>query len=700
VNWLGSTNSRINQRFFCFSTTPENSIYLAPSVSASAPTNFQIASGGLFQMVGYGSNTANAGTLIPTNDWHHLAVTVNADTDTFRLYLDGQQVGERTGSTLTPSSLGWTTNNWLGRSESPVQQRPYWGYLDDFRIYDKVLSEAEIRKVMVRLTATDPRPRNRAAGVGESSVLTWVAGDKAVKHDVYFGTDANAVAYADTSVYRGRQPATSYTPTEFPYEWGRTYYWRIDEINEADPEGLWRGNVWSFTVANYLIIDEFEDYNNFPPDRVFETWIDGYDNPTVNGSLVGHPDPDFAAGQDFVETTIFHGGNQSMPYYYDCNMKYSEAAMTLAGLNRDWTRHDLKSLSIWFRGYPATQGSFAEGPAGTFTITGAGSDIWTINSVEADEFHFAWKMLSGPGSITAKVNAITGTNLNAWAKAGVMIRETLDPNSAHAHMLLSNTNGIAFQYRAAAAGTSANAQQKTTISNRPLWLKLDRAFDGTFTASHANDVAGAPDKWTAMTTVNIQMSLNVRIGLALTSHQAYVSAQTTFSNVTFTGNVTGAQWTDQDIGIRSNKAERMFVAIQGTTGPQAIVYHTDPNAALLNTWTEWNLPMTAFAGINLKDVDKISLGFGTKGNAGLGGSGLVYFDDIRAYGPRCLPALLKPAADFDDDCKVNMRDLRLMAIQWLQTGAALEPDLDQSQKVDFKDYSALADSWLTEQFWP
>ncbi len=71
-------------------------------------------------------------------------------------------------------------------------------------------------------------------------------------------------------------------------------------------------------------------------------WIDGYDDPT-NGSLVGYDIPPFA------EQTIVHGGNQSMPLYYDNSVGYSEATLTLT-YPRDWTENGVSTLSIWFRG--------------------------------------------------------------------------------------------------------------------------------------------------------------------------------------------------------------------------------------------------------------------------------------------------------------------------------------------------------------
>jgi hypothetical protein len=141
-------------------------------------------------------------------------------------------------------------------------------------------------------------------------------------------------------------------------------------------------------------------------------------------------------------------------------------------------------------------------------------------------------------------------------------------------------------------------------------------------------------------TTNIPMTSNVYIGLALTSHDATLTCQAVFSNVTITGNVSG-QWANQDIGITSNDAEPLYVAVSNPdgigTGTPAVVVHNDPAASTIGTWTEWVIPLQAFAdqGIDLTDVDKIAIGLGTKGNVTVpGGTGKMFFDDIRIYRQR------------------------------------------------------------------
>ena len=130
------------------------------------------------------------------------------------------------------------------------------------------------------------------------------------------------------------------------------------------------------------------------------------------------------------------------------------------------------------------------------------------------------------------------------------------------------------------------------------------------------------------------MSATVYVGLAVTSHDAALTCQAVFSNVTTTGSVSG-QWASQDIGIASNAAEPFFVAVSNASGAPAVVANDDPAAAQINAWTQWVIPLQAFAdqGVNLRNVDKIAIGLGSMGGVSAGGSGTMYIDDIRLYRP-------------------------------------------------------------------
>ena len=484
------------------------------------------------------------------------------------------------------------------------------------------------------IKANSPSPSNGATGTKMTPILRWGAGDFATSHEVYFGTDANAVKNATTASPEYIGPKAlgdeNYDPGKLA--WFTQYFWRIDEVNAINPESPWIGNLWTFTTGDFLVVDDFEAYN-IGDNEIWFAWHDG-----LGAGAQGSPDfvPSNGTGSmigddstgSYTEETIVHGGSQSMPYWYDNNKqglaRYSEAELTLTA-PRDWTEEGVTELSLWFRGYPASTGSFVEAPIGTYTMTGSGTDIWD----NADEFHFAYKMLTGAGSIVAKVESVENTNV--WAKAGVMIRETLEPGSVHASMVVTPAQGVSFQRRTVTDDTTSNTTTGGIVA--PYWVKIERDIAGNFTAYSSTNGS----VWTMQGAFeNIQMGTNVYIGLALTSHDAALTCQTVFTNVTATGALS-PQWVNQDIGITSNAAEPLYVAVSNIAGTPAVVVHDDPAAAMIDTWTEWVIPLQAFEdqGIVLTDVDRIAIGLGTKGNMTVpGGSGKMFFDDFRLYRPR------------------------------------------------------------------
>jgi hypothetical protein len=314
-----------------------------------------------------------------------------------------------------------------------------------------------------------------------------------------------------------------------------------------------------------------------------------------------------------------------MPYSYNNagTANYSEAQRTFSPA-QDWTREGVDSLALWFRGYPAYVGSFVEAPAGTYTMTASGADIWGT----ADEFHFAYKEFSGAGSIIAKVESVENTSPRA--KAGVMIRDTLDPDSANVLLAITPEKGVTSQNRArAGSGTVSKKQDGITA---PQWVKLERTTGGLTRAFYSADGS----TWTNFDVLLVRMDMPAYIGLAMTSNNVAATCEAKFSNVSFPDTSVGPQWTDQDIGMISNVSEPMYVTVGDGSGTAATVYHAEPDASLINTWTEWNIPLTDFSGqgVVLTDISRLAIGFGGANNPQPGGSGLMYFDDIRLYLPQ------------------------------------------------------------------
>jgi hypothetical protein len=241
------------------------------------------------------------------------------------------------------------------------------------------------------------------------------------------------------------QAETTYDPPGV-LELGRSYYWRVDEVNDLHPNSPWKGNIWSFTTSHFVVIDDFEHYDAMS-NHIWSVWLDGlgYGVPDTADYYAGNGTGS-AVGDEttasFTEETIVKSGLQSMPLAYDNNKQgyanYSEVELTLTSL-RDWTQQDVEELSLWFR------------------------------------------------------------------------------------------------------------------------------------------------------------------------------------------------------GMLNNDADPFYVALSDGAGTSVVVVHENPDAATIDIWTEWIIPLQMFAdqGIDLTDIDRISIGLGTKGNTTMpGGSGKMYIDDIRLYRPK------------------------------------------------------------------
>ena len=226
---------------------------------------------------------------------------------------------------------------------------------------------SEVQFSMIPAAAREPAPASESVGVSADEVLMWRAGRDAVQHTIYLGADANAVANGS---------ATSVTSStnrldlrSLDLDLGATYYWRVDEVNEAEATSVWAGPVWSFTTVATVTVDDFESYGNISPNRPFQTWLDGFGysadeffpggyGGNGTGSGVGHDiwtlsSPHYDG--DIMEGTIAKSG-QSMPLYFDNTTGSGSETKRTFDEPQDWTGHGIKSLSVSFRGAAGNSG--------------------------------------------------------------------------------------------------------------------------------------------------------------------------------------------------------------------------------------------------------------------------------------------------------------------------------------------------------
>ncbi len=472
---------------------------------------------------------------------------------------------------------------------------------------------SEVRFYHKPVIAREPVPADGQADLGLDVALDWRSGREAAVHEVYLSTDEQAVV-------EGAAPIDTVTESRYnatALNLGTTYYWKVNEVNEAAVPSVWEGPVWSFSTVEYVTVEDFESYddNIDGGTAIFQTWIDGWENNT--GSTVGYLETPFA------ERTIVRGGRQSMPLHYDNTLSpfYSEAERDFATA-QNWLGNGADRLVLYVRGNAP---DFQEAANGSIIMSGIGSDIWDA----ADQFRFAYKNLNGNGSIAVRVDSLVHSN--EWAKAGVMIRETLEAGSKHAFVAVTPEpgHGVSFQRRPIAGTTSYN----TDVANieMPHWVRLTRTGN-IFTAQQSADGVTWVDI-TVSPALEITMAGNVYIGLAVTSHDTAISTAAEFSNLATTGNVTGA-WQTAEIGAAQptgNSAEPMYVRIEDSTGGSATVASADQAITARATWQEWAIPYSDLAGVNLGRVQTMVIGVGSRTSPTAGGTGIVYVDDI-GYG--------------------------------------------------------------------
>jgi len=199
---------------------------------------------------------------------------------------------------------------------------------------------SEVRFLSIPVHAAEPQPAVGATDVSANAGLAWRAGREAAVHDVYLGTDPNALELIDSVADSTVDPG--------PLALAATYYWRIDEVNEAEAISTWAGQVWSFATEAFIVVEDFESYDD-DANRIYDTWLDGWVNDT--GSTVGYLE------EPFAERTIVRSGAQSMPLFYDnaAGVAVSEAEASF-DVSQNWSTNGIQSLALSIHGDATNNG--------------------------------------------------------------------------------------------------------------------------------------------------------------------------------------------------------------------------------------------------------------------------------------------------------------------------------------------------------
>lgn len=597
-------------------------------------------------------HTPGVAMYIPSNitlvigEWQHVAVTfVPNQTDGVIFYLNGVE-GQRMDSmdsavyslyVITPPKPEDVGPFVIGRGwgTTDIYTHTYEGIIDDVRVYNHILTETEVLAVFEDRRgypcAYGPDPEDGALHEDIKVTLNWRPGPYAVSHDVYLGDNFDNVDNGTGETFRGNQPGLSYVAGSPGFAYpdglvpGTTYYWRIDEVNEADPNSPWKGDVWSFSIPPKTAYnpDPADGAGSVGPDNVTLSWTAGF-GAKRHTAYFGETfdEVNNATGGIAADVTVYTPGTLEAEKVYYWRVDEFDAVQTYKG-------------DVWSFTTPGAVGD----PQPSYGATDVG-----MNAI-----------LSWTPSDSAALHALYfGTDKDAVRNADTGAPEyqgsmRLGAESYDPGLLDADTT---YYWRVDEVDDQGNT------AKGPLWIFTTGAFlliddfegytddkvageaiwqtwiDGLYVRDNGAQVGYLQPHYAEQTIVhggsqsmpflyfNEAGVTNSEASMTLTAPRDWTIGAVAELSLWFGGD-------------SANATEPLYVAISNAAGAPAIVAYDDAAIAARSRWTEWRIALQAFAdqGIDLANVDKMAIGLGSKAGAAAGGTGTMYIDDIRLYQP-------------------------------------------------------------------
>ncbi|MHC4494311.1 MAG: LamG domain-containing protein [Planctomycetota bacterium] len=567
--------------------------------------------------------SVNSDRDVVTGEWVHVAGTRSAQDRKIAIYIDGEH--EKTIDHANSNPLNAIETIAIGGNV--LDSRYYTGLIDDVRIFDHALSPVEVLGAMeghVWPFALGPNPEDGALHEDTWVNISWTAGGFAVSHDVYLGDNFDDVNDGVGDTFRGNQGDTFLVAgfPGFPYPDGlipgTTYYWRIDEVNEAEPNSPWKGAIWSFSIPpKTAYFPDPPDGAEFVDPNATFTWMGGY----------GAKLHTFYIGDNFDDVNNATGGAPS-----------GTASYTPAALEREkvyyWRVDEFDALATY------------KGDVWAFTTPGAVGNPQPANS--AADVQMIATLSWMPADNAASHELYFGADADAVKNATTASPEYIGPKALGAESYdpgrLAWDSSYAWRVdEVYPDGTVKGLVWSFSTADFILVEDFESYNDVDPPDPNSNRIF---DKWKDGfgTTDNGALVGN---DLPPYTEQAIVHGGAQSMPYSYDNNLKTSEatmtlvyprdWTEEGVtklslwfrGDSANAAERMFVALNGS----AVVYHDDPAVTQTGSWTEWVIDLQEFAdqGVDLTNVDTITIGFGTKDSPAAGGTGQMLFDDIKLY---------------------------------------------------------------------
>jgi hypothetical protein len=574
---------------------------------------------------------------IPPNDWTHIAVTFNG-TD-FEFYVNG----EHDFTQNQPGTIEISAINFLFTQAGSN----FAGLIDDVRLYNRALTHAEILAAMeggeAYPYALSPVPKDSTVLRVITTVIRWVKGAFAESHNVYFGDNFDDVNDGTGDTFRGNQIDTYYVAGMTGYAYpdglipGTTYFWRIDEVNDTDPNSPWKGKVWSFMVSPRTAYNpDPADGAEFVDPNAVLSWSAGF-------AAIFHT---VYFGTDYDVVDAATGGTQQAATTYTPLAGWRPEKVYYWRVDEDDTVDTYKG-DIWSFTTPGAVGNLV--PAnGATDVKMTATLSWTpADSAASHELYFG-----------TEKDVVRNADKNSLEYKGpkALGAESYDPGKLawyatyywrvdEVDSLGGLSKGPLWSFTTADF-ISVDDFEDYDIGHKEIWWAWkdglgyvehdsEPAYSGNGTGSAVGDET-TPSYMEETIVHGGGKSMPLVYDNNTQGYAYYSEVELTLSET--------RNWTDEGVnelslwfrGGSSNSPDPLYVAVANKTGTPVVVVHDNPAGSQIGAWTEWIIPLQTFAdqGIILTDVDRIAIGLGTRGNLTTpGGAGKMYFDDIRLDRP-------------------------------------------------------------------
>jgi len=584
-------------------------------------------------------------------------------------------IGMGTSSGVSPTTLDEFTGG------TGMIDRISWGFdasgdlfIDEVRILDAAGGVTSI--------ATNPVPAHGEADVSRDATLGWTPGQFANTHDVYLGTVFEDVNAARRQSPRGVLVSQDQAGTTFEsaglLEFGATYYWRIDEVNAATDNTIFKGDVWSFATEPFAYpiqgivatSNATSEADAGPENTVNGSGLDDNDlhSTTASDMWLGVPDGadpiwvQFEFDQVYkvhemllwnynAEFELILGfGLQTVAVEYSADgvewVALGEVELAQATARSDYAANTTVDLQGVPARYVRLTVSSAYGVLGQYGLSEVRilyvpvparapepSDAATDVDVNTE---LSWRA----GREAASHEIYLDSDRQAVAEGTARVDTVTQNSYSPGDLEFGNT----YYWKV----TEVNEAAAVTSWESDLWSFSTQEFFVVDDFESYNDEDNLIyetwiDGWVNETGSTVGY-LEAPFAERSTVNSAKQSMPLEYNN---TGapfyseaefDLGGADLTTGGAvslrlffhGDAVNVAETLYVAIEDSAGNVGVAAHPDPDAALADSWQEWVIPYSELTagGVNLSRAAMIYIGLGDRNNPTAGGTGMVFIDDV------------------------------------------------------------------------